>query len=221
MTGLRAHHGLLPRPGRRRRLYGVGAKPPGDGHDVGLQPERRYGRRQQVRKTPSWPRSWANFSPFIAYSCIPTGMHPGPTCIFWANLTPFSHQPRGGRPGALPRPVQGRLRRRPHVRPARPTPSGAFTREGPRRFLAFRMENRFCVAPLCGGAGRLTAVCGGFRPGAGAAPSTPRATPAPARLARRRCGHSTLPLTVIAAVSSGFTDSSCCHCCHCCHAVKC
>jgi hypothetical protein len=23
------------------------------------------------------------------YRCIPTGMH-GPTCIFWANLTPFS-----------------------------------------------------------------------------------------------------------------------------------
>jgi hypothetical protein len=43
----------------------------------------------QVRKTPSWPRSWANFSLF--YSYIPTGMH-GPTCIFWANLTPFSLQ---------------------------------------------------------------------------------------------------------------------------------
>ena len=32
----------------------------------------------QVRKMPSWPRSWANFS---LYSCIPTGMH-GPPCIF-------------------------------------------------------------------------------------------------------------------------------------------
>ena len=40
----------------------------------------------QVRKTPSWPRSWGNFS---LYSCIPTGMH-GPTRIFWANLTTFS-----------------------------------------------------------------------------------------------------------------------------------
>jgi hypothetical protein len=40
----------------------------------------------EVRKTPSWPRSWANF---ILHSCIPTGMH-GPTCIFSANLTPFS-----------------------------------------------------------------------------------------------------------------------------------
>ena len=39
-----------------------------------------------VRKTPNWPRSWANFS---LYSCIPTGMH-WPTCIFWANLTTFS-----------------------------------------------------------------------------------------------------------------------------------
>ena len=41
----------------------------------------------KVRKALSWPRSWANFS--LVYSCIPTGMH-GPTCIFWANLTPFS-----------------------------------------------------------------------------------------------------------------------------------
>ena len=39
-----------------------------------------------VRKTPNWPRSWANFS---LYSCIPTGMH-GPTRIFWANVTTFS-----------------------------------------------------------------------------------------------------------------------------------
>ena len=38
----------------------------------------------QVRKTPSWPRSWANSS---LNSCIPTGMY-GPTCLFWANLTP-------------------------------------------------------------------------------------------------------------------------------------
>jgi hypothetical protein len=40
----------------------------------------------EVRKTPSWPRSWTT----LAFSsCIPTGMH-GPTCICWANLTPFS-----------------------------------------------------------------------------------------------------------------------------------
>ena len=44
------------------------------------------GRLAKVRKTPSWPRSWANFT---LCSCIPTGIH-GPTCIFWANLTPFS-----------------------------------------------------------------------------------------------------------------------------------
>ena len=43
----------------------------------------------QVRKTPSWPRIWANFS---LYCCITTGIH-GPTCIFWANLTPPSLQP--------------------------------------------------------------------------------------------------------------------------------
>jgi hypothetical protein len=41
----------------------------------------------QVRKTPSWPRTWANLRAF--YSCISTGMH-GPTCIFWANMTAFS-----------------------------------------------------------------------------------------------------------------------------------
>jgi hypothetical protein len=40
---------------------------------------------QQVKKAPSW----ANFR---SYSCMLTGMH-GPTCIFWANLTPFSLQP--------------------------------------------------------------------------------------------------------------------------------
>ena len=28
---------------------------------------------------------------YAFYSCIPTGMH-GPTCIFWANLTPFSRK---------------------------------------------------------------------------------------------------------------------------------
>ena len=41
-------------------------------------------RRPQVRKTLG--QLQAAFS-----SCIPTGMH-GPTCIFWANLTPFSLQ---------------------------------------------------------------------------------------------------------------------------------
>ena len=41
----------------------------------------------KVRKTPSWPRSWANFS--ILPLEFSTGMY-GPTCIFWANLTAFS-----------------------------------------------------------------------------------------------------------------------------------
>jgi hypothetical protein len=40
----------------------------------------------KVRKTPSLPRSWANFS---LSSRVPTGTH-GPTCIVWANLTPCS-----------------------------------------------------------------------------------------------------------------------------------
>ena len=43
---------------------------------------------EQVRKTPNWPRSWANFSLFESYS-IHAGTH-GPTCVFWANLTPLS-----------------------------------------------------------------------------------------------------------------------------------
>jgi hypothetical protein len=43
------------------------------------------GHRDQVRKTPSWPRSWANRSLFWLYSR--RRMH-GPACIFWANLTP-------------------------------------------------------------------------------------------------------------------------------------
>jgi microcystin degradation protein MlrC len=43
---------------------------------------------RQVRKTPSWPRSWASSSLLSLY---PAGMH-GPTCIFWANLTPSSLQ---------------------------------------------------------------------------------------------------------------------------------
>jgi hypothetical protein len=42
--------------------------------------------RGKVRKTTSWARSWANFSLLQLYS---PGMHVL-TCIFWANLTPFS-----------------------------------------------------------------------------------------------------------------------------------
>ena len=38
----------------------------------------------QVRKTPSWPRGWANFSPLYLYA----HRNAGPTCIVWANLTP-------------------------------------------------------------------------------------------------------------------------------------
>jgi hypothetical protein len=37
----------------------------------------------QVRKKASW----------TFHSCIPMGMH-GPTCIFWANPTPFWLKPR-------------------------------------------------------------------------------------------------------------------------------
>jgi hypothetical protein len=53
---------------------------------MSIQPVKIFTGYFQVRKTPTWPRSWANFS---LYGCIPTGMH-GPTCSFWANLTPFS-----------------------------------------------------------------------------------------------------------------------------------
>jgi lysine-specific demethylase 8 len=48
----------------------------------------------EVRTTPSWIRSRANFSLFF-FSCIPACMH-GPTCIFWASLTPFSLEAVGG-----------------------------------------------------------------------------------------------------------------------------
>ena len=53
---------------------------------VGLQQEGAYG-YHQVRKAPSWPRSSANASIFIAVSpreCV------GPTHMFWADLTPLS-----------------------------------------------------------------------------------------------------------------------------------
>ena len=54
----------------------------------------------QVRKTPSWPRCWANFS---LYRCIPIGMH-GPTCVFWANLTACSLQTDDALPRLLTNP---------------------------------------------------------------------------------------------------------------------
>ena len=60
------------------------------GHDwVVLKRYSEFRALHQVRKMPSWPRSWANFSLFL--NCISTGMH-GPTCIFWTNLTTFSLQ---------------------------------------------------------------------------------------------------------------------------------
>jgi hypothetical protein len=52
-----------------------------------------YKEQRQVRKTAGWPGSWANFS-FSTACCTPTGMHASKdaTCIFWANLKPFSLQ---------------------------------------------------------------------------------------------------------------------------------
>jgi hypothetical protein len=49
----------------------------------------------EVGKTPRLPKSWGpEVGPTsVFYSCIPTGMH-GPTCIFWADLTPFSLETR-------------------------------------------------------------------------------------------------------------------------------
>jgi hypothetical protein len=41
----------------------------------------------EVRKTPSRPRSWANFSPLDPHSHSLECM--GQPCTFWANLTPF------------------------------------------------------------------------------------------------------------------------------------
>jgi hypothetical protein len=77
------------------------------------------------------------------YSCVPTGMH-GLTCIFWANLTPFSlagvararaGRGRCGRPGAVGvraarrRDRRGPRRRRPRV-PAH-VRGGALNRASP------------------------------------------------------------------------------------------
>jgi hypothetical protein len=44
----------------------------------------------QVRRTPSWPRSWANFSLFQLSSHWTA--RAGPTCVFRANPTPCSFQ---------------------------------------------------------------------------------------------------------------------------------
>jgi hypothetical protein len=44
----------------------------------------------KVRKTTSWPRSWANFSLFTAV--FPQDYNHGPACNVWANLTPSSLQ---------------------------------------------------------------------------------------------------------------------------------
>jgi hypothetical protein len=46
----------------------------------------------EVRKTLSWPEVGPT-SAFYRY--IPAGMR-GPTCTFWANLTPFSLEARWG-----------------------------------------------------------------------------------------------------------------------------
>ena len=45
----------------------------------------------QVRKTPSWPRSWANFSLLYLHSPRNAWTNSrGPTRIFWANVTACS-----------------------------------------------------------------------------------------------------------------------------------
>jgi hypothetical protein len=71
----------------------------------------------QVRQTPSWPRSWANFSLLWLYSHwnVWANLH------IWANLAPFSLGRRGpvgprGARAALP----GRQAARPADRRARP-----------------------------------------------------------------------------------------------------
>jgi hypothetical protein len=51
----------------------------------------------QVRKTPSWPRNWANFSLLQLYS----HRHGWPNLHLSANLTPFSLQARRGASTAL------------------------------------------------------------------------------------------------------------------------
>ena len=74
----------------------------------------------RVRKVPGWPRSWANSSPLNDHRRIPTRRQflsptgikhshrptsSGPTCIFRANLRPFSPQ------ACLPLPLRQRVAR--------------------------------------------------------------------------------------------------------------
>ena len=73
--------------------------------------------RQSETGPRGWPRSWANFS---LSSCTPAGMH-GPTCIFWASLTPFLFQESRSK-CAGERRVLGRAEPQRH----RPSPPGAF-----------------------------------------------------------------------------------------------
>jgi hypothetical protein len=47
----------------------------------------RPGFKCKVRKTPSWPRRWANLTNLTIH---------GPTCIFRTSLTPFSRKLHGG-----------------------------------------------------------------------------------------------------------------------------
>jgi hypothetical protein len=51
----------------------------------------------KVREMPSRPKSWANFS---LSSGVPARVR-GPTCIFWASLTPLSRKGRLSRLGAM------------------------------------------------------------------------------------------------------------------------
>jgi hypothetical protein len=106
---------------------------------------RDYGCLPPVRKTPSSPRNWADFSLLYYYSCILPGMY-GQTCIFWANLTPCSLCLRCG----------GGKRRR--ARRASPTPlaPGAGPRPPGLFFLATAVAVASAASP---GVGFCVCVC--------------------------------------------------------------
>ena len=87
----------------------VAADAPGQRHGShGLRPELL----RESEKDAKLAQKLGQIQPF---SCIPSGMH-GPTCIFWANLTPFLLKSNGD--GNYFYPSPGRMSRRRDCHPA-------------------------------------------------------------------------------------------------------
>jgi hypothetical protein len=89
--------------------WNVAADAPGQRHGShGLRPELL----RESEKDAKLAQKLGQIQPF---SCIPSGMH-GPTCIFWANLTPFLLKSNGD--GNYFYPSPGRMSRRRDCHPA-------------------------------------------------------------------------------------------------------